>query len=187
MNTDTPRTDAAAGHAMGIINAQVLFCSRQLEREITEIRNALGDDGRRTHRELLELAFKASGWKLWKEKYIDLKNAHIAEGQDPDGTIWEHADKLQRELKASKSEVERLDKERRELSRELHLWEMGNYYKPKMQSRIDELQAEVERLRSILENLTDAVTRRLSDDFQPEAARQLWDAFKVASKALDNR
>ena len=33
---DTPRTDAAAGHAMGIINEGVLFCSRQLERELDE-------------------------------------------------------------------------------------------------------------------------------------------------------
>ena len=104
--TDTPRTDAAAGHASGIINGRVLFCSRQLEREITEIRSALGDDGRRTHKEILEMAFKASGWKLWKEKYIDLKNAHIAEGQDPAGTIWEHADRIQQELKASQAEVE---------------------------------------------------------------------------------
>jgi hypothetical protein len=76
--------------------------------EVKEIRSALGDDGRRTHKEILEMAFKASGWKLWKEKYIDLRNAHIAEGQDPAGTIWEHADKIQKELKASKAEVERL-------------------------------------------------------------------------------
>lgn len=100
--------------------------------EVKEIRAALGDDGRRTHKELIELATKAAEWRTWKEKYIDLRNAHIAEGQDPAGTIWEHADKLQRELKETK--------------------------------------AEVERLRSILQNLTDAVTKRLSDDFQPEAA-----------------
>jgi hypothetical protein len=75
--------------------------------EVKEIRAALGDDGRRTHKELIELATKAAEWRTWKEKYIDLKNAHIAEGQDPAGTIWEHADKLQRELAASKAEVER--------------------------------------------------------------------------------
>ena len=45
-----------------------------------------------------------------------------------------------------KAEVDRLDKERRELSRELHLWEMGMYHKPKMQAKIDELKSEVERL-----------------------------------------
>lgn len=84
---------------------------KKAEREGKEIRNALGDDGRRTHKELLEMAFKASGWKLWKEKYIDLKNSYIAEGQDPAGTIWEHADKLQKELKALEAEVERLRKE----------------------------------------------------------------------------
>ena len=77
--------------------------------EVKEIRSALGDDGRRTHKEILELATKASQWREWKEKYIDLKNAHIAEGQDPDGTIWEHADKLQKELKEAKAEVERLN------------------------------------------------------------------------------
>ena len=67
--------------------------------KVKEIRGALGDDGRRTHKEILEMAFKASGWKIWQEKYLDLKNAHIAEGQDPAGTIWEHADKLQKQLK----------------------------------------------------------------------------------------
>jgi predicted RNase H-like nuclease (RuvC/YqgF family) len=82
--------------------------AEKAEAEAKEIRSALGDDGRRTHKEILEMAFKASGWKLWKEKYIDLRNAHMAEGQDPAGTIWEHADKLQKELKASKAEVERL-------------------------------------------------------------------------------
>jgi chromosome segregation ATPase len=82
---------------------------KKAEAEVKEIRSALGDDGRRTHKEILEMAFKASGWKLWKEKYIDLRNAHIAEGQDPAGTIWEHADKLQKELKETKAEVERLD------------------------------------------------------------------------------
>jgi uncharacterized protein YPO0396 len=82
--------------------------SCQLEREITEIRSALGDDGRRTHKEIFDLATKASQWREWKQKYLDLRNAHIAEGQDPAGTIWEHADKIQQELKASKAEVENL-------------------------------------------------------------------------------
>ena len=56
---------------------------------------------------------------------------------------------LNRELNASKAEVEKLDKERRELSRELHLWEMGMYHKPKMQAKIDELKAEVDNLKAI--------------------------------------
>jgi hypothetical protein len=106
--TDTPRTDAAFGQGRHGGMKLPYETSCQLEREITEIRSALGDDGRRTHKEILEMAFKASGWKVWKEKYIDLRNAHIAEGQDPAGTIWEHADKIQKELKASKAEVERL-------------------------------------------------------------------------------
>ena len=70
----------------------------------------------------------------------------------------EFAQQLERELSHSlanqlktQAEVERLDKERRELSRELHMWEMGMYFKPKMQAKIDELKAEVERLRSQLE------------------------------------
>lgn len=87
----------------------------ELNNEVGEIRAALGDDGRRTHKEILELASKASHWREWKQKYIDLKNAHIAEGQDPAGTIWEHADKLQGELKASQSEVARLREELQKL------------------------------------------------------------------------
>jgi hypothetical protein len=145
--TDTPRTDAAFQPTQFGYMARIENLCRELERELIEIRAALGDDGRRTHKELLQLATKASEWRTWKEKYIDLRNAHIAEGQDPAGTIWEHADKIQQELKTSK--------------------------------------AEVERLRSVLQNLTDAVTKRLSDDFQPEAARQLWEAFKVASETLN--
>ena len=82
--------------------------NQNLKAEVKEIRAALGDDGRRTHKEILEMATKASDWRTWKKKYIDLKNAHIAEGQDPAGTIWEHADKLQEELKVSEAEVERL-------------------------------------------------------------------------------
>jgi ElaB/YqjD/DUF883 family membrane-anchored ribosome-binding protein len=106
----------AIGLAQGIYNCHSYLCRerearQKAEAELAEIRSALGDDGRRTHKEILEMAFKASGWKLWKEKYIDLRNAHIAEGQDPAGTIWEHADKLQKELKASKAEVERLREE----------------------------------------------------------------------------
>jgi len=110
MTTDTPRTDAAwntYGNTYGDDYELELF-ARQLERELTEIRAALGDDGRRTHKELIQLATKAAEWRTWKEKYIDLRNAHIAEGQDPAGTIWEHADKLQKELKETKAEVERL-------------------------------------------------------------------------------
>jgi hypothetical protein len=87
----------------------LLARAEKAEAEVKEIRNALGDKGQRTHKELLELASKASHWREWKEKYIDLKNAHIAEGQDPAGTIWEHADKLQTQLKASKAEVAKLN------------------------------------------------------------------------------
>jgi hypothetical protein len=122
--TDTPRTDDRSSDHIGFWSCATVPSSfaRQLERELShslanqlktqaevkEIRAALGDDGRRTHNEVLELATKASEWRTWKDKYIDLKNAHIAEGQDPAGTIWEHADKLQKELKASKAEVDRL-------------------------------------------------------------------------------
>jgi hypothetical protein len=104
--TDTPRTDAVFWKFH--THDDVVALARDLERELTEIRNALGDKGHRTHKELIQLATKAAEWRTWKEKYIDLRNAHIAEGQDPAGTIWEHADKLQRELKASNAEVERL-------------------------------------------------------------------------------
>jgi predicted nuclease with TOPRIM domain len=120
-----PRTEALVNKSIQIEDGTYLtedlhIHSRQLEQElaaskaeVAEIRNALGDDGRRTHKEILELATKASEWRTWKEKYIDLKNAHIAEGQDPAGTIWEHADKLQKELKETQAEVERLKEEAR--------------------------------------------------------------------------
>jgi hypothetical protein len=108
MITDTPRTDAVIQSPNSFFMVRVENLCRELERELTQIRNALGDDGRRTHKELIQLATKAAEWRTWKEKYIALRNAHVAEGQDPAGTIWEHADKLQRELAASKAEVERL-------------------------------------------------------------------------------
>jgi septal ring factor EnvC (AmiA/AmiB activator) len=126
MTTDTPRTDEqiwTAFHHHEMCDVVDKDFARQLElelavsldnqckaqAEIKEIRNALGDDGRRTHKEILEMAFKASGWREWKKKYIDLRNAHIAEGQDPAGTIWEHADKLQKELKETKAEIAKLN------------------------------------------------------------------------------
>lgn len=143
--TDTPRTDAKAVSHIGFWSCATVPAdfARGLERELAEakqwlderykhlseaderaekaeaevkeIRAALGDDGRRSHKEILELATKASQWREWKKKYIDLKNAHIAEGQDPAGTIWEHADKIQQELNASKAEVERLKSDKTHL------------------------------------------------------------------------
>jgi DNA repair exonuclease SbcCD ATPase subunit len=128
MNTDTPRTNACPhcgskaapfGDPKGEWECDSwngptgIFQSRlcKARAEVKEIRAALGDDGRRTHKEILEMAFKASEWRIWKQKYIDLRNAHMAEGQDPAGTIWEHADKLQKELKETKAEVARLKEE----------------------------------------------------------------------------
>ena len=134
MTTDTPRTDAVP-FTFHTRNSLVDLC-RELERELAaskaevkEIRAALGDDGRRTHKEILEMAFKASGWREWKKKYIDLNNAHIAEGQDPAGTIWEHADKIQQELKTSKAEVERLKRLLSDLLilTEKNYWNSHNY------------------------------------------------------------
>ena len=67
-----------------------------------------------------------------------------------------HAEWRERAEKAE-AEVEKLDKERRELSRELHLWEMGMYHK------IDELQAEVERLRGLVnESIVEKSTLSMS-------------------------
>jgi predicted nuclease with TOPRIM domain len=106
------------------------LAASKAQAEVKEIRSALGDDGRRTHKEILEMAFKASGWREWKKKYIDLRNAHIAEGQDPAGTIWEHADKIQQELKASQAEVERLHTENvclQELIQEFYEWSRRDY------------------------------------------------------------
>ena len=115
--------------------------AEKAEAEVKEIRNALGDKGQRTHKELLELASKASHWREWKQKYIDLRNAHIAEGQDPAGTIWEHADKIQQELKASKAESE---SRRQSLAFALN--------------EIKKAEAEVERLRVLLDKAIPAVS-----------------------------
>jgi len=152
MKTDTPRTDAA-WNTYGDDYELELF-ARQLEREITEIRAALGDDGRRTHKELLEMAFKASGWREWKQKYIALRNAHIAEGQDPAGTIWEHADKIQQELKASKAEVAKLNHQL--LKTESHLLQsqdINSFLDTEFRiacKRAEKAEAEVERLDHLL-------------------------------------
>jgi chromosome segregation ATPase len=129
---------------------RVLTGKKEGVNEVKEIRAALGDDGRRTHKEVLELATKASQWRKWKEKYIALKNAHIAEGQDPSGTIWEHADKLQAELKASKAEIERLKQEKNRIGVDIR----GEYL-PKLK----ELQAEVEKLQKELNDSNDNLMR----------------------------
>jgi len=125
--------------------------------EIKEIRNALGDDGRRTHKEILEMAFKASGWREWKKKYIDLNNAHIAEGQDPAGTIWEHADKLQKELKETKAEVAKLNhqllKTESDLlqSQDISFFLSGEF--DIANARAKKAEAEVDRLTGLLRSL----------------------------------
>jgi chromosome segregation ATPase len=200
MTTDTPRTDAAEPQLHSNVGGWVRAdFARQLERElaislqnqckaqaeIKEIRNALGDDGRRTHKEILEMAFKASGWKVWKEKYIDLRNAHIAEGQDPAGTIWEHADKLQKELKEAKAEVERLTKRpfgcKCETFREKALGDGCEECNKALVIEMltderDELDAEVDRLNNILENT------RMSRDTMIED-RNILDQELAASEA----
>jgi DNA repair exonuclease SbcCD ATPase subunit len=127
---------------------------RELERELTQIRNALGDDGQRTHKELLELASKASHWREWKKKYIDLRNAHIAEGQDPAGTIWEHADKLQTQLKASKAEVAKLNHQLLKTESDLlQSQDINSFLDTEFRiacKRADKAEAEVERLKKEL-------------------------------------
>ena len=154
---------------------QIVDFARKMERELTDVRAALGDDGRRTHKEILEMASKASGWREWKQKYIDLRNAHIAEGQDPAGTIWEHADKLQRELKASQDEVERFRKEiafREELDAvAAEVW--------------DELKAENANLRELLSNLCSALLHRMvGDEPTGQEVIALLNAYRAADEFL---
>ena len=36
--------------------------------------------------------------KLWRERHRDVERSIQAEGQDPAGTIWEHAEKLQQQV-----------------------------------------------------------------------------------------
>jgi hypothetical protein len=115
MTTDTPRTDAIEfrhcppqPEAILKKHEDAYALSRQLERElglskaeVAEIRNALGDDGRRTHKEILELATKASGWKLKAESEVrELNSLMIG---------WkQRATMSETDLEASKAEVERL-------------------------------------------------------------------------------
>lgn len=43
----------------------------------------------------------------WKRKCQALNNSIAAEGMDPNGTIWEHADKLRKELEEAKTKIDR--------------------------------------------------------------------------------
>jgi chromosome segregation ATPase len=151
--TPTPRTDAA-WNTYGDDYELELF-ARQLERELTEIRAALGDDGRRTHKELILLATKAAEWRTWKEKYIDLRNAHIAEGQDPAGTIWEHADKLQKELKETKAEAAKLNNQLLKTESDLlQSQDINSFLDTEFRiacKRAEKAEAEVERLKKELD------------------------------------
>ena len=107
------------------------------------------------------------------------------------------------DLEASRAEVERLKvtvETQNLLSREEakipQRWMTEEEAKNKAEAELKELwvrfdkqmeaEAEVERLRALLKNLTDAVSHRISDDFRPEAARQLWDSFIEATKALND-
>ena len=172
MTTDTPRTDSVVSEPCAIHEVmqkweKIIENSRQLERELAQIRTALGDDGRRTHKEILEMAFKASGWREWKQKYIDLRNAHIAEGQDPAGTIWEHADKIQKELAASKAEVERLRGIVQANSDELDAIDcaLGTSEGHSAVDHIVPLRAEVERLRSQLKSAVEIAEEMAGDNW----------------------
>ena len=189
MTTDTPRTDAARFEALRSSafrqDCIPLKLGQELERElaaslenqvkalteIKEIRNALGDDGRRTHKEILEMAFKASGWREWKKKYIDLRNAHIAEGQDPAGTIWEHADKLQKEIKETKAEVERLKKE-------LADWDYG--------TRAEREQKRAEKAEADVAKLNHQLLKTESELLQSQDINSFLDTeFKIACKRAE--
>jgi hypothetical protein len=89
--TDTPRTNEAKSYWD---SAEREWCvslqfARQLEREINEIRQALGDHGQRTHSELIDLCINAASWKSWREKFRKLDQGVRCEYCDPNGTIWE--------------------------------------------------------------------------------------------------
>jgi Skp family chaperone for outer membrane proteins len=146
--------------------------------QVKEIRSALGDDGRRTHKEILEMAFKASGWKVWKEKYIDLRNAHIAEGQDPAGTIWEHADKLQKELKEAQAEVKEI---RAALGDDLLEWKISNCT---LSAEVARLQKELDATCNAEELRQERETRKRAEAEVESLREKLDTAIEIAKDAL---
>jgi hypothetical protein len=87
---------------------------QKLEAQNLEIRKALGDEGQRTHKELLDLCRNASSWKTWRQKYRDLDMGVRCEFCDPNGTIWEcckdRGKRTDEEITKLRQEVERLTK-----------------------------------------------------------------------------
>ena len=78
MNTDTPETDAAyKNHAWDMHDHIPLEFARKLERERDE----------------------------WKAKYIQQNKDLRCEQMDPNGTIWDHAKKLQDELDEARADA----------------------------------------------------------------------------------
>jgi DNA-binding transcriptional MerR regulator len=120
MNTEitvTPRTDKAVFSHMEDYLAieEVIKVSRQLEIELAQIRKALGDNGQRSHKELLELSRNASSWKTWRQKYRDLDMGVRCEYCDPAGTIWEcckdRNKRTDEEINKLKEKIEYLESE----------------------------------------------------------------------------
>lgn len=164
MTTDTPRTDAARFEALRGAAVRKdcipLKLGQELERELAASKAEVA-------RLQMELDATCNSEELRQERVARKKaesdRTHLitqcanlleelSEIKETYASIVQQPHFDEREVHCScvpalRAEVERLDKERRELSRELHLWEMGVYYKPKMQAKIDELKAEIERLR----------------------------------------
>jgi len=142
--TDTPRTRMETAHLLcDSDNFEDVISTLKKEGEELERELAKAEAERDEARKDLIKNLQTTGGMPWREWSAECAKETLRADEN-----------LERAEKAE-AEVERLDEERRELSRELHLWEMGNYYKPKMQSKIDELKAEAERLREQLQQAVD--------------------------------
>lgn len=181
--TDTPRTEAYVLNALP--EAVPAEWARQLEREL----NAHKKDALKG----LELADEWAEKCVKAEAEVKMLNNILENTRMSRDTMIEDRNLTDQELDASKAEVERLDKERREISRELHLWEMGMYHKPKMQAKIDELKAEVERLRGLLQQAVEIaeVFESELDEYHsvdrncPDAAWHYPDGWERSEEAKD--
>lgn len=95
MNTDTPETNHAAFTAIRIDGDGVpTEFARKLERERDEARKR-ADTMFSKHADILDQARRERD--EWKARYIQQNKDLGCELMDPNGTIWDHAQTLQRE------------------------------------------------------------------------------------------
>lgn len=109
----TPRTDAAEiAYDSRDGSAVSADFARQLERELSEARTERDSETKWAKHYLAGLeqaearrATLAAENKRLKSELKDLKASITCEGMDPNGTIWDHADKVQKENAQFKAQL----------------------------------------------------------------------------------